>query len=438
MMNPIVKELIVLQVIYALIVPQVQDVDIKDSYNICGNTDAPHTTKDNIINGHNNNNNNNSSIINSNHNNNKVNNGNNSTDNNPKRSPTNPSTTDNSYLYNNMIENKVISSNIKLSLVKITNEIQNSLLVNKLMDMNNEAKLTIKDILSIIRDLFPLQRTILIDGQLSFHNLKIKELQNLIIIKYNKFKTDQIRLINEYDNQLLSSTSSYMKNYNDGDDNNGNVIMTRTEDVSQDVQAIKTTETTITTPLSSKISSVVSSRTTAPNGSINTVVNESSAKLSPSPFTPSSAASSTTSSNTNVRNTITTPSTVAVAANTTNATTTTTTNSSVLNKDPKREKLLQLYRDTVLNKLQSKTKILDKLYKNLDPQQSNKIVYNLLELERIKCTTPASVHHLQLILQKSVCDGIMSSRTGSLTWQTARQVQTELEDTVQFMRRALE
>ncbi|KAK5961981.1 Eaf5p PWA37_000009 [Arxiozyma heterogenica] len=451
MMNPIVKELIVLQVIYALIIPQIQDIDIKDSNSISTNGDGPHTTKDNTINGYNNDNSNNdnNSIINNNQNNSKINNGNNSkinngnnskinngnnsTDNNPRRSPTNPDMTDNLYFYNSMIENKVISSNIKLSLVKITNEIQNSLLVNKLMDMNNEAKLTIKDILSIIRDLFPLQRTILIDGQLSFHNLKIKELKNLIIVKYNTFKEDQIRLINEYENQLLGMIPSNTQNSNGIDDNNGNVVITGGENMLQGTQTTKTTKTTTATPLSSKMTSVVSNRINAPNGSTSTVVNESPVKSTPSFLTPTPMVSSTTKSNINVRNTTPTP-----PSATTTTTASTTTNGTVTNKDPKREKLLQLYRDTVLNKLQSKTKILDKLYQNLDPQLSNKIVYNLLELEKIKSTTPASVHHLQLILQKSVCDGMMSSRTGSLTWQMARQVQTELEDTVQFMRRALE
>lgn len=437
MMNPIVKELIVLQVIYALIIPQIQDIDIKDSNSISTNGDESHTTKDNTINGYNNNNSNNdnNSIINNNQNNSKINNGNNSIDNNSRRSSTNPNMTDNLYFYNSMIENKVISSNIKLSLVKITNEIQNSLLVNKLMDMNNEAKLTIKDILNIIRDLFPLQRTILIDGQLSFHNLKIKELKNLIVVKYDTFKEDQIRLINEYENQLLGMIPSNIQNSNGINDNNDNVVITGRESMLQGTQTTKTIKTTTAAPLSSKMTSVVSNRINAPNGSTSTVVNESLVKSTPSSFTPSPIVSSTAKSNMNIRNTTPTPPS---ATTTITTTPTITTNGTVTNKDPKREKLLQLYRDTVLNKLQSKTKILDKLYQNLDPQLSNKIVYNLLELEKIKSTTPASVHHLQLILQKSVCDGIMSSRTGSLTWQLARQVQTELEDTVQFMRRALE
>lgn len=394
MMNPTVKELIVLQVIYALIVPQVQDVDIKDSNNmVSGNNDGSMNSGDN----------------------NDTDNDNGGMNDKSRQSTTYSGLTDSSsYLYNSVIENKVISSNIKLSLVKITNEIQNSLLVNKLMDMNNEPKLTIKDILSIIRGLFPLQRTILIDGQLSFHNLKIKDLKNLITIKYTEYKRDQIRIINEYADQVISIVSSNMEN-NTG--NSGNTYMTGKENIPQSVPTIHT-DTTESSP--SKMTSVVSSKTKTPHGLTSTVVNDSSSK----PTHPSLAASSTTtgSNTTNVRNTV----------------TTTTANGTVMNKDPKREKLLQLYRDTVLNKLQSKTKILDRLYKNLDPEQSRRIVHDLLELERIKSTTPTSVHHLQLILQKSVSDGIMSSRTGSLTWQIARQVQTELDDTVHFMRRALE
>ena len=52
----------------------------------------------------------------------------------------------------------------------------------------------------------------------------------------------------------------------------------------------------------------------------------------------------------------------------------------------------------------------------MNPGQSGKIVYNILELEKVKSTTPASVHHLQLIFQKSNSAGIMSSLTEGFTW----------------------
>lgn len=357
-MNPIVKELIVLQVIYALIVPQVQEVDVKDN--------SPHSNGS----------------------------GSGSSDSDHRMSSNNGSgagsgyhhgSMDSPFVYNSTMENKVISSNIKLSLVKITNEIQNSLLVNELMDINHEAKLTIKDILGVIKDLFPLQRTILIDGQLSFHNLKIKDLKNLIVIKYDEFKENQIKMIEEYDNQLLHFLPPNIKH------------------------------------------------ASAPQLGVKRGLSQSSSTGSTRSATPLQGSSSPMASSTGIVS-----STSPSATSTTYQTTTSAATGTAVNKDPKREKLLQLYRDTVLNKLQSKTKILDKLYMNLNPQESDKIVYHLLELEKIKTTTPASVHNLQLILQKSVSDGIMGSRTGSLTWQIACQVQTELDDTVQFMRRALE
>ncbi|CAL9729958.1 chromatin modification-related protein Eaf5p [Monosporozyma unispora] len=356
MMNPIVKELIVLQVIYALIVPQVQEVDVKDISSHNSGSGSSNNSMGNDSDG-------------------GIHSGSNG-------SSHSGSISDSPFIYSSTMENKVISSNIKLSLVKITNEIQNSLLVNELMDINHEAKLTIKDILGVIKDLFPLQRTILIDGQLSFHNLKIKDLKNLIVVKYDEFKEDQIKMINEYDTQLLQLIPPNLKH--------------------PSISAAGKRG-------SSAGSSAGSTRSTTPG------------PLSTSPGTTTTAMNTSTPTGTN--------STAQTAG---------TTSGTVINKDPKREKLLQLYRDTVLNKLQSKTKILDRLYMNLNPKESDKVVYHLLELEKIKTTTPASVHNLQFILQKSASDGIMSSRTGSLTWQIARQVQTELDDTVQFMRRALE
>lgn len=364
-MNPIVKELIVLQVIYTLIIPQVQEVDTKSSGNDSGSSGSSST-----------------------HSNNGSHSG---------------RSVDNSFIYSNggvMMENKVISSNIKLSLVKITNEIQNSLLVNELMDINHEAKLTIKDILGVIKDLFPLQRTILIDGQLSFHNLKIKDLKNLIVTKYDEFREDQIKIINEYDNQLQQFLLPPVKHASTSPQN-ATITTVNTSGSNQSTVGKRMV------PASSSNGSTRSSTPGIANAS--TPVGHSTAVI-PSSTTPSAYTPTGSSGG----------------------------GGNVVNRDPKREKLLQLYRDTVLNKLQSKTKILDRLYQNLNPEECDKIVYHLLELEKIKTTTPASVHNLQLILQKSVSDGIMGSRTGSLTWQIARQVQTELDDTVQFMRRALE
>ncbi|CCF59700.1 hypothetical protein KAFR_0H02910 [Kazachstania africana CBS 2517] len=223
----------------------------------------------------------------------------------------------------------VMNNTIKLSLVKLTNEIQNNIIVNRI---DEYTKLNINDILKIIKELFPLQRIIVVDGQLSFQNLKIVEIKKLILDKYETFKTKQIEAITELEDKILSEDT--------------------TTTASQ--PHIQTKATTIKK-----------------------------------------------------------------------------------NVDPRREKLLQLYRDTVLNKLQHKNKILDKLYENFN-ENSSKIVNELLNLDQIKTTTPVSVHNLQLILQKSISDGIMCNVAYSPQWQIARKSQTELNDTVEFMRRALE
>ena len=215
--------------------------------------------------------------------------------------------------------------NGKVSLVKLTNEIQNNVLVNQMVD-HGETKLDINDILMIVKRVFPNQRISLVDGQLSFHNLQLKELQNGIHERYDKFCQEQQVAIAKLEDEIINPRKK-----------------PRTQ----------------------------------------------------------------------------------------------------TNGDPKREKLLQLYRDTVLNKLQAKSggtkKDLQWLYETLVSEGNiEKIVKEIIEIDRIKNDTPSSVHDLQLVLQRSICDGIMSSMSGTDTWFAARQLQIDFEDTVQFMRRALE
>lgn len=215
--------------------------------------------------------------------------------------------------------------NGKVSLVKLTNEIQNNVLVNQMVD-HGETKLDINDILMIVKRVFPNQRISLVDGQLSFHNLQLKELQNGIHERYDKFCQEQQVAIAKLEDEIINPRKK-----------------PRTQ----------------------------------------------------------------------------------------------------TNVDPKREKLLQLYRDTVLNKLQAKSggtkKDLQWLYETLVSEGNiEKIVKEIIEIDRIKNDTPSSVHDLQLVLQRSICDGIMSSMSGTDTWFAARQLQIDFEDTVQFMRRALE
>lgn len=327
MVDPIVKELIVLQIIYTLLLPKIkQDPHSSDS-------NSSGTTSENETHG----------------------------------TESSGSNTEGNSV--------VISSNIKLSLVKLTNEIQNNVLVNEIMSVSNPTiKLNIHDVLKTVNELFPLQRIVISDGQLSFHNLKISDLKMLIMDKYSQYRTQQIEYINKLDNEIVQELTATRKSGPDTHENKKQ----RTSSV-----PVETSTSKIQSPSTTN----KGSRTGTPEGSI-----------------------------------------------------------TMRNVDPKREKLLQLYRDTVLNKLQSKNKILDKLYNCLDngDEQDNSgntsrlAVRELLNLEKIKATTPVSVNHLQLILQKSATDGIMGSPTSSNTWNIAKQMQTELDDTVQFMRRALE
>ncbi|GMM56854.1 Eaf5 protein [Maudiozyma humilis] len=282
-------------------------------------------------------------------------------------------------------DSSLISSNIKLSLVKLTNGVQNNVLVSAITAARSHsatdaeemtttatpaAKLNIGDILGTVKELFPLQRLVLADGQLSFHNLKVADIRALIAEKYSGYRARQVQAIQQLDSQISMALASISAQEN----------ADRHKNKKQRVSAASSPGDTNT----NNNTAVPRSRTTTPEGSM-----------------------------------------------------------AMRNADPKREKLLQLYRDTVLNKLQAKTKVLDKLYAQLErgPGETStdrRIVRELLNLEKIKTTTPISVNNLQLILQKSASDGIMAAATGSPTWRIAKQLQSELDDTVQFMRRALE
>ncbi|QLL34497.1 hypothetical protein HG536_0G03590 [Torulaspora globosa] len=217
----------------------------------------------------------------------------------------------------------------KVSLVRLTNEIQNNVLVNQMVE-RGEDKLDINDILVVVKRVFPNQRISLVDGQLSFHNLQLTELQNGIRERLHRFCHAQQAAIARLEDDILNPQ-----------------------------------------------------RRTAAGGA---------------------------GGGTNV--------------------------------DPKREKLLQLYRDTVLNKLQAKSggkMDLQTLYETLNASGAlDSAVRQVIEIDRIKNDTPSSVHDLQLVIQKSICDGVMSCETDTDTWLAARQLQAHFDDTVQFMRRALE
>lgn len=225
------------------------------------------------------------------------------------------------------VQNNVSNVNeCKVSLVKLTNEFQNNILVNQII--NDETKLDINDILVIVKKIFPNQRISLVDGQLSFHNLTLREVINDINTRVKRFIKTQTELVRKIEDEIIDPPNP----------------------VQRPVNAV----------------------------------------------------------------------------------------------DPKKAKLLQLYRDTVLNKLQTKSnnsnnRDLEWLYGTLAAEgHMPHIVKDITKIDSIRNETPVSVHELQLTLQKSICDGLMSCYTGSATWHNARRLQIDLDDTVQFMRRALE
>ncbi|CAI4059919.1 Eaf5p SKDI_05G0530 [Saccharomyces kudriavzevii IFO 1802] len=246
----------------------------------------------------------------------------------------------------------MIGNNLRISLVKLTNEIQNNLLINELTGLRRQGsvvtgngKLGINDILTIVKSLFPGYRTTLNDGQLSLHGLEMHDIEKLLVDKFERFKKTQTEQIRAMEEEILKN-------------------------------GIKT----------------------------------GAAQPQPHAHPGKTGAAGI------------------------GATTTATATHGGHSMDPKREKLLKLYRDTVLNKLESKTGNFHKLFKNPD----RTIIKDEINYENIKNETPSSVHELQLVLQKSIADGVMREVIGTDEWKLARQVQLELDDTVQFMRRALE
>ena len=67
----------------------------------------------------------------------------------------------------------------------------------------SSTRMNINEILTIIRELFPLQRIVLADGQLSFRNLKIVDLKGLIREKYGVYRDKQVKFIQQLDDTIL-------------------------------------------------------------------------------------------------------------------------------------------------------------------------------------------------------------------------------------------
>ncbi|AET37590.1 Eaf5p Ecym_1357 [Eremothecium cymbalariae DBVPG len=100
----------------------------------------------------------------------------------------------------------------------------------------------------------------------------------------------------------------------------------------------------------------------------------------------------------------------------------------------RRERIMGMYRDTILAKLQS-FQYFHKLYGKLEPSP---VVHNLMDLEKIKSTSIENLSHLQLTLQKCVTDSVMIAKVGSKRHQEVMLSQGELDDTVKFVRYAMD
>ncbi|EGA75278.1 Eaf5p [Saccharomyces cerevisiae AWRI796] len=106
----------------------------------------------------------------------------------------------------------MIGNNLRISLVKLTNEIQNNLLINELTNLrrqsnvaNGNRKLGINDILTIVKNLFPEYRTTLNDGQLSLHGLEMHDIEKLLDEKYDRFKKTQVEQIRMMEDEILKN-----------------------------------------------------------------------------------------------------------------------------------------------------------------------------------------------------------------------------------------
>ncbi|AAS52633.1 AEL052Wp [Eremothecium gossypii ATCC 10895] len=100
----------------------------------------------------------------------------------------------------------------------------------------------------------------------------------------------------------------------------------------------------------------------------------------------------------------------------------------------RRERIMGMYRDTILAKLQS-FQHFHRLYSKLDPSP---VVRDMMDLERIKATSIENLSHLQHILQKCVTDSVMTTKAGSDRYREIILSQGELDDTVKFVRYAMD
>ncbi|AMD20621.1 HDL123Wp [Eremothecium sinecaudum] len=110
---------------------------------------------------------------------------------------------------------------------------------------------------------------------------------------------------------------------------------------------------------------------------------------------------------------------------------------SIKNQDDmklRRERIMGMYRDTILAKLQS-FKYFHPLYGKVEPSP---VVHNLMDLEKIKGMSIENLSHLQLTLQKCITDSVMLTKVGSKRYQEVMLSQGELDDTVKFVRYAMD
>lgn len=100
-----------------------------------------------------------------------------------------------------------------------------------------------------------------------------------------------------------------------------------------------------------------------------------------------------------------------------------------------RTRLLELCRDTLLNKFEEHER--SRMYLESAGHAAG-AVRERLDLELIRRRTPSSILELQAWLQMCVANATMYHPTGSSEWMDARASQRELDETIGFVRSVLE
>lgn len=107
----------------------------------------------------------------------------------------------------------------KVSLVRLQNEINNNILIEKIAERRDTMIVSIHEILEIIKQLFPNQ-TSLTEGQLTFYNLQLRELRAKLLEIYGRFSDKTIEEIKELEENITKAQGEL-----DGEDSRGKKLL---------------------------------------------------------------------------------------------------------------------------------------------------------------------------------------------------------------------